>query len=453
MVRARRIPVLVVVAVVLAVTGYATTRRPPVNPTALPSGLAVSMNAESTALYCTGLTSSPGAPARVIFYNTASVARHLAVSVVSNDGRTATSTLELAGHASESLVPSTEVVGTAYAVAVQISGGGVVGEEVAGTRRADVPCAAEGVSQWYAAGLDTLVGSSATLSVYNPTATAAVFSVTLYSGAGISAPQSLQGLSVPAHAQRDFALNADAVDTRNIGVGVTVSRGTLVLVGVEDSRGTVSLEQGSLTPSNAIWFPEVTTARFATAEVRVANPGATTARVSVSVTLRRYAVAPFQVTVAPFSTGLVTITPDSAIPVAGYASLVLRSSQPVVAALATGTGSSVLLSSPAVPTGAFLIRNFTGRGFDAATVTNTGLSTVDLSLTSLHDRVPHVVNVVRSLTLAPGASFDLAHALASLRRATDFTYLVTANRPSIVVTLTLPSRPAGVDLVAALDGR
>ena len=443
---------LVVVAVILAVTGYATTRAP-VNPSALPSGLAVSMNAESTALYCTGLASTPGAPGRVIFYNTASVARHLTVSVVSNEGRTATSTIELAGHASESLVPSTQVVGSAYAVAVQISGGGVVGEVVAGTHRADVPCAAEGVSQWYAAGLDTLVGSTAALSVYNPTATAAVFSVTLYTGAGIAVPQSLQGLSVPAHAQRDFVLNADAVDTRNVGVAVTVSRGTLVLVGVEDSRGTVSFEQGSLAPSRAIWFPDVTTARFATAEVRVANPHATSAQVSVTVTLRKYAVAPLEMTVAPFSTALVTITPNSAIPVAGYASVILRSSEPVIAALATGTGRLVVLSSPAAPTGAFLIRNFTGLGFDAATVTNTGLSTVTLSLASLHDRVPHVVNVARSLTLAPGASINLSHPLASLRRATDFTYLVTANKPSIVVTLTLPGQPAGVNVVAALDGR
>jgi hypothetical protein len=33
------------------------------------------------------------------------------------------------------------------------------------------------------------------------------------------------------------------------------------------------------------------------------------------------------------------------------------------------------------------------------------------------------------------------------------TYLVTSSRPSAIVTLTLPSRPRGLYVVAPLDGR
>ena len=174
----RRVPLLAVLVVALVGTGLATTLHHPRNPSALPSGLSVSVNAESTALYCTGLTSGP-APGRVSFYNTATQTRTLNVSIKSSRGQTWTGTVKLAAHGARVLVPSSldkaplrpkakvpYVV--SYGIGVEISGGGVIAEELAAQGDAEAPCASAGTTRWYATGFDTTVGSSGEISVYNP---------------------------------------------------------------------------------------------------------------------------------------------------------------------------------------------------------------------------------------------------------------------------------------------
>jgi hypothetical protein len=451
----RHFPLLLVVVVVLVATGVATSLNHPANPSVLPSGLTVSLNAESTALYCTGLSNVSGPPGRVTFYNTASSSRSLSVSVVSNRGNTYHGSIELAAHAAQSIEPSVidkSAVGDNFGVAVQISGGGVVGEEIAGTNRAEVPCAASGVTHWYATGFNTLTDSSAYLSVYNPTATAAVFNASIYLATGISAPESYQGISVPAHTQTEIDFGKEVVNTANVGVHVTVLRGSLEIVGVEDSVGIVSFEQGVSGASNESWFPNVTTVKAATAQIRVANPNAERANVTVDVALGSFKVAPQSVSVGPFSTGALDITPNSAIPAAGYANLTIRSNVPVVSTLATGTGSWISLSRSEAPSGAFLVRDFTGLGFDAATVTNTSSRTITLTIASLDSAQPNTMTVSGGIKLAGGATESLSTLIPSIRRPHD-AYLVSVSKPTIVVSLTLPSRPRGVNVLSPLDGR
>ena len=325
----RRVPLLVVLAVLLAVTGVATTLRHPTNPSVLPNGLAVSLNAESTALYCTGLSSA--SPGRVSFFNTANAARRLSVSVVSDLGTSWSGTIELAAHAGQVVQPkvldapathrskSGHVTSVAvnYAVAVQISGGGVVGDEIQGNT--SVPCVSEGVTRWFAAGFNTLVGSDAYLSLYNPTDTEAVLNVSVVSATGFSAPENLQGVSVPAHAQEEIDLGRNVVNMTNVAVGVKVLRGSLAIVGEEDSAGTLSFNEGVQAPSTHAWFPAVTTANAATAEIRLSNPNNKIAHVTLDVSLGHYTITPQTTTLGPFTTGEITLTPNSAIPVAGYA--------------------------------------------------------------------------------------------------------------------------------------
>ena len=324
MFKLRRIPLLLVVLALLVATGVVTSLRHATNPSELPTGLTVSLDAESTALYCTGISSASGAPGRVTFYNTSSASRSLSVSVVSDKGNSYHGSIELAAHAAQSIEPSVVdkgAAGATFAVAVQISGGRVVGEEIAGTNRTEVPCSASGVTRWYATGFNTLVGSSAYLSVYNPTATAAVLNASIYTAAGFYAPASFQGISVPAHTQTEIDLGKQVVNTTNVGVGVRVLRGSLEIVGVESSAGTVSFEQGVSDVSSLAWFPNVTTAQSATAQIRVANPSDLPAQITVNVALNPYKVLPQTLSVSPFSTGVIVITPNPAIPAAGYAFL------------------------------------------------------------------------------------------------------------------------------------
>jgi hypothetical protein len=457
----RRVPLLAVLAVLLAVTGVATTLRHPTNPSALPNGLSVAVNAESTALYCTGLSSA--SPGRISFFNTASSTRRLNVSVVSDLGRTWTGTIELAAHAGQVVQPKdvdaplthhsksgrVTTVAVNYGVAAEISGGGVVADELQGNT--SVPCVSEGVTRWYATGFNTLVGSDAYLSLYNPTDTEAVLNVSVLSTTGFSAPQNLQGVSVPAHAQEEIDLGRNVVNMTNVAVGVKVLRGSLAIVGEEDSVGTLSFNEGVPEPATRAWFPAVTTADGATAEIRLSNPNNKIAHVSLDVTLGNYKIAPQTTTLGPFTTGDITITPNSAIPVAGYASVSLHSNVPVVAGLATGTGTWIALSSPQIPTSADVVRDFTGLGFDAASVTNTSAHSITLHVTTYAAKGQ--VIVTKGIKVAAGVTTTLASLISSPLTRPAGTYLVTSSRPSAIVTLTLPSHPSGLYVVAPLDGR
>jgi hypothetical protein len=459
----RRVPLLVVLAILLAATGFATTLRHPTNPSTLPNGLSVSINAESTALYCTGLSSA--SPGRISFFNTADAARTANVSVVSNLGTSWKGTVELAAHEGQIVQPRlvdasathrtksgrVTAVTSSYGVAVQISGGGVVAEEIQGN--ASVPCTSQGVTRWYAAGFNTVTGSDASLSLYNPTGTEAVLNVSIYGANGFSAPEDLQGVSVPAHAQDEIDLGRDVVNTSNIGVGVKVVRGSLTIVGVQDSLGTTSLDAGVSVPGVESWFPAVTTANGATAEIRLANPNNHVANVRVDVSLGNYKIAPQTTTLAPFTTGYITITPNPAIPVAGYASVSLHSNVPVVAGLATGEGNWIALSSPQEPTQAYVVRDFSGLGFDTANVTNTSSRAVKLHVTTYGATSQSKVVTTKAISLAGGSTATLASLISVPLTRPAGTYLVTSSRASAIVTLTLPSRPRGLYVVAPLDGR
>lgn len=456
----RRVPLLALWVAALVVTGLVATLHHPTNPSRLPSGLSVSVNAESTALYCTGL-SSGSPPGRVDFYNTADSARVLDVSVVSSQGRTWSGVVRLAAHAASSLDPGAldrpplrprakiPYVVT-YGVGVEISGGGVVAEEVAADGRAEVPCASAGTTRWYSTGFDTQVGSSAQLSVYNPTGTAAVMNVSAYTASGFSAPEAFQGLAVPAHAEVDVDLGREIVNTANIGVGVKVVRGALEIVGVQDSNGTLSYDQGLYALSKTAWYPEVTTAQSATAQIRIANPTDAPANVTVDVDLGDYKVPPQRTSVAPYSTGTISITPNPAIAAAGYARLTLHSNKAVATSLATGTASWIALSSPQTPSAAYLVRNFSGLGFDEASLTNVAAHSDNLSITAY---VGSAKGVTTKARLAGETSEPLASLVASFMKESQDTYVISTTKPTLVLSLTLPSRPRGLYEVATLDGR
>lgn len=450
--KARELPLLLAIAVVLIATGVLTALRTSSNPSSLPGGLTPSLSAESTALYCTGLASTTGAPGRITFYNTSSESRSLSLNVVSEAGKTYARTIELAAHEAQSIQPSVLDPGKNFGVAVQISGGGVVGEETIGTNRAEVPCQAHGVQHWYATGFDTLVGSSAHVSIYNPTGTSAVLNATIYSAAGFSAPQSFQGLSIPAHTQTQIDLGTQIVNTSNVGVGINVPRGSLVITGVEDSNGEVSFNQGVTSITKDAWFSNVTTVDHATAQIRVANPNGTPAQVTIKVGLSNFKIAPQTLSVSPFTTNLITITPNPAIPAAGYASLTVTANEPVISSLATGPGTWIALSAPEQPGSSFLIRNFSGLGYDAATVTNTTSRPISISISTLSDDAT-TTSKLPSQTLSAHTTESLLALLPSMATAQHQTYLVASNKQSLIVGLTLPSTPKGVNVVAPLNGR
>ena len=437
-------------ALVLAATATASALVHSANPTSLPNALSVAGDAESTALYCTGLSGvGGGATGVVAFLNTQPTARTLSVTVVSDTGRV-TRRVTVAGASTVRIAPSSWLGGHSYGVEALVNGGGVVAEEVGANASALAPCVSGGVTSWYASGFDTKVGSSATLSFFNPTATPAVVDVTTYTSSGYAAPAPFQGFAVGPHDQVEINLGSQVVNTDNVGVGVSVVRGAVAVVGVQRSGAVTSFMSGSASPTTRAWFPQVVTAAAARAEVRLTNTSSRPADVTVAVTLGSFHVVPRTVTVAPQTTGVVTITPNPAIPAAGFASLRVSASQPVVAALATGSAAGLSLSAPTSPRREFLVSDFSGLGFASATLTNVSARSLAVSVRSL--ATPGSPAVDAHATLAGGATVALDTLFAALGPLHGRSFFVSALRPALV-TLTLPGRPAGISVVAPLDGR
>ncbi|HUZ42628.1 MAG TPA: DUF5719 family protein [Acidimicrobiales bacterium] len=449
----RRIPLLVVLALALIVVGVLSSEAKSVDPSQLPSALALNGHAESTALYCTGLSSQRlGEDGRVIFLNTTDQSHLVTIDDVSNLGARTSREMTLRPYQQYGFDPSAGLSGDYFGVGAQVIGGGVVGVEVTASHSSEAPCISTGVTNWFASGFDTTVGSSATLSVLNPTATPAVFNVSTFSSSGYVAPAKFQGYAVAPHSQADIDLGTQIVDMRDVGVHVRVLRGTLDIVGLQKSGPTVSFNSGVIAPSTSAIFPLVTTSNNATAQIRFANPGPTPINVRLSVTLAPYHVPIQSLTVAPYGSAVATITPNSAIPAASYASVTVSSNAPVITALATGTGKYVALSSTQPPEPQYLVGDFTGRGFDAATFTNTSSRAISINVTTLPvSRSADLDNV--QVHLAADTTESVRSALPALTHLRGLVMIVTASRPTLVVALSLPTRPAGMTVVSALDCR
>ncbi len=448
---------LVVLALALGATGVVSSLSRGVNPSQLPSGLALNGRAESTALYCTGLSSPKiGAGGHVTLLNTVNQVRQVAITVASDTGHRQMHVARIAPLGSLTFDPSRGLGGRYFGVAVQVSGAGVLGNEVSDARTGETPCISTGVTSWYASGFDTTVGSRAELSVFNPTATPAVFNLSTYSSTGFAAPAKFQGFSVGPHDQAQLNLGSQIVNMVNVGVRVNVLRGSLDIVGVQQSGSTVSFNVGVAQPATSALFPQITTANGAVAQVRVSNPGALPATVSFNVGLAPFHIPVQSLTVAPYSSAVETITPNPVIPAHGYASVRLSSNVPVVAALATGAATDIALMAPGAPESKFLISDFTGLGFDAATVSNTSSRAITLTFTRLSSNgstLPHVSRLLAADTTASVLALLNSQGTTSLASLRHVTLIVSSSKPTLLVTLTLPTKPIGMTVVSPLDGR
>lgn len=446
----RHVSLLVVLALVVAGVGTLATIERAANPSAPPGVFNASGTVESTALYCTGLTSARlGAVGSVTLINTTADARVVSVDASSNTGQHWTTALRIAGHSSSAVRPGTQLGGDSFGLTALVSGGGVVGVVATSARGAEAPCIATGETSWYGAGFDTTVGSDAALSIYNPTATPAVLNVTTYSGAGFAAPAPFQGLSVGPHAEVRLDLGTQIVATPNIGVRVNVLRGVVAVVGVQRSGTRVSFNPGSTAETTSVLFPRVTTANGALAEVRVANPGSKSATVTLRVTLKPYTVSPLVETVRPYSSMLIKVTPNPAIPAAGYASVQLTSNEPVIAGLATGDPRGVWLSAPGIVAANFLAADVYGVGFDSVALSNVSTRAIDVE--ALVTDSPGLSPTSHTATIPADSTSEFSTLFGE--SLTKKVVALHASAPTLQVTLTLATLPAGGVVFEPLDGR
>ncbi len=416
---------------------------PPAQSSATPG---FSARVESTALYCTGLGTGVGA-GHVVFTNLTGTPRELSVQVVADSGQSESRGVALGPHASTSVVPQNWVAdGHYYGVSAIVSGGGVVGAEVTTSATGVAPCSAQGEVSWVAAGFSTQVGSSALISLLNPSATPAVVNLTTMSANGFAAPAPFQGLAVGPHAEVTVDLGKQVVDTDNVGVRLNVVHGAVVALGVQSGPGGTSFDVGQAAASSHADFPAVSTASGAIAQVRIANPNDAVAQLSVSVSVPGDQIAPLSLQVRGFSTGVVSITPNTAIPPAGFAVVHVSANEPVVTGLALGAGTSLGLSAPSALARQWLLSDFSGRGFAKVFLGAPAGPAVHVTVTDL-------LSARSARASLSGASVrdlrSLVSGFSSLRGAS---VLVTSDRP-ISLTSLLPVGKVEPVVASALYGR
>jgi hypothetical protein len=193
----------------------------------------------------------------------------------------------------------------------------------------------------------------------------------------------------------------------------------------------------------------VTTANTAIAQVRISNPGPAAASVKLKVKVGKFKVAPQSKTVAPYHSAVISITPNTAIPAAGEASLVMSSTQAVDVTLATGTADGLTFSPLGSPGSRVVLADVTGAGYGEATVTNATIVTTDVKWALIHHGV---VASTGSTTLGAGGTISLGQLLGGRDKLKGATLLLSSATRALVVDAILNTTPGGVTLAAALNG-
>ena len=433
----RRLPLALVLGAALVLTAIVSTFFTGSNPSQFAAGTQEASYAESTGLHCSGLTSSA-----VTFFNTTSDSHKISVTWITSSGSSGSATSKLAAHAIWRV--SEFGKGSVFAAEAQINGGGVVAS-VDGANGLQSSCSSVGTTSWYGAGFDTKVGSTGELSIYNPTATAAVFNVSTFTVKGFIAPASFQGLSVGAHKLLVLDLGSQLVNTSNIGVHVKVLRGSLEILGIQKSGNSVSYYPGQNQASQQNWFPLVTTENKAAAQLRFANPTANPISVTVKISLPPYSVEPQSVIVAPFNVDAITITPNTAIPASGFAFVSSSSSAPLLTTLALGTSKGIMLNAPATPLSSLLLANFNASPVSKVVITNVSKQSVTVNSSLLTGSKSASRGSKFSLKAGETVQVNLLNEQAG--------QIFSTEKNVLLVTAAFTTAPAGIALLSNLNSR
>ena len=335
-------------AALLLVTGavVATVLPNQSNPSINSSTLNPALGAESTSLYCVGISAagSPGSGGAK-FWNSSSERRHLDLAVT-NDTSVLASSASIEPN-DTLFVPVGATPNGSVSVRAQVDGSGVVGSLfTAGPDSTSVPCQGEGVTDWYASGLGTANGMTTRLTLVNPSATPTVIDISTQSSLGYLAPAPYQGLVIAANGQLTLDLGRQVVEAKSLAVHVTALRGSFVGSALIVISKYASILTGQPLPATEAYFASVNTNGDATESINLYNPLEVTAHVKLKLQVPGFTIAPISIDVEPSATIGVTLVPDTRVPAAGWATLRVSSPQGIVATLYSAGNGYARLSSP-----------------------------------------------------------------------------------------------------------
>ncbi len=351
--------------------------------------------------------------------------------------------------------PGAGLAGGSIASSLAFTGGGVaVDQEVSGAGGWSLtPCASTVASQWYFPSGSTAGGNSLTLSLFNPTSTAALADVTFLTSNGLLTPQPFQGIVVGPGQLVDEDVGSYAQSLPELATVVSVISGALVADEFQQWVGPsagLSVDLGAIQTS-AVWhFAATTTAAGSTVGFEVGDPSSSPVTVTFSAMLPSATVVPRTLTVAGFSTasfspsstpGWPSRTPFALTVQAGAPVIVGESVTAPAGTPAPGQGHSPGTSTPArewlvpAPSAAGAPATGIATSIRSLSVVNTGDRPCRVTISALGRARPVV-----TLVIAPGQLADLARQ----QIPTHPPYLVMASSPTVVDADLVPSSPGVV---------
>ncbi|HEY1733958.1 MAG TPA: DUF5719 family protein, partial [Acidimicrobiales bacterium] len=298
--------VLVIAGVSVAVTARGTTA--PTVAAAAPTSLVGARDAESSAWYCTGQSTTAGvAPGFLVLTNTATRAVSATIASVTDSG--ATQRAAVVVPAGGVVVPPIPPLpsGAWEAHTVTVDGGGVAVSQAVQSSSgwSESTCQSTTASRWYFPGGTTSAGDTLSVSLLNPTVTPVVVDLTVITPTGPLHPINFQGLVVPAGAVVVEDLAAVVQNTSTVSTIVSARTGRIVASEVQTFVGTstgLAVVPGATAPQSHWSIPQAMETASAATEIDVLNPGSTPATVTVRLRLASGSLAPLSDTVAAGST-------------------------------------------------------------------------------------------------------------------------------------------------------
>ncbi len=300
-----RTAAVLAVIVVLVGVGLISVSVPPPAAAPLPpsaEGVAVApASAASASLFCVPGTAGTDT---VFLANTTDVAARGVMTTVGSTGAAPVRRALVVPALGTAAVDPTGSTATTTATSFTFDGGGVTATQSVGSAAGwdTAPCASRVSSQWAFAGGSTTAGDSLTLSLFNPTAAAAMVNVSFLTVSGaVLTPQAYQGLTIAPGQLGEEQVDAFVQDQPTVATLVSSASGSLVATELQQrtvgSSTGLSLELGSPTPATTWHFAQTTATTAGTVDFTLANPGTAPLTAQVSVGLPSATVVPRRVVV------------------------------------------------------------------------------------------------------------------------------------------------------------
>jgi Family of unknown function (DUF5719) len=303
------IGVVLVVFVGIAIAARSPGATPQGGPPVEPAALVAAPEAESSAWYCTGQTTTSGqlAPGSLVLTNTGTRTVTGSVNGVTDTGAKVQTPVSVPGHGQLVANVPAPASGTWLSEAVTLTGGGVaVTQAVQGpSGAAESPCQSSTSQQWYFPSGVTTGSNALFIALFNPTSTPDVVDVSFVTLKGVVHPINFQGLVLGPGATQVEAVSPYVQEQASLSTVVKARTGRLVASELQVLSGSgtgLALVPGAPQAESDWTIPQAEETANGTSAIDVFNPGPTTQEVTVRARAGSVALAPFHARVFPDTT-------------------------------------------------------------------------------------------------------------------------------------------------------